>query len=154
SARRDKLLARVRKKAPTGPDRVAYFLGEIARVPFDDAVDPSLRAARQSPDVLASQIDDAFAAFVAGEPREGPLPRVLEDVHWADAASLRLFSTLVSRSRNSPLMLLALARPGVDETHPKLWDELRCQRVLLDPLLRKASERLARAVLGDRPEVE
>ncbi len=55
----------------------------------------------------------------------------------------------VGRLKDKPLMILALARPSVDEAHPRLWEEHRAARFVLEPLLRKAAEKLARAVLGE-----
>jgi tetratricopeptide (TPR) repeat protein len=149
---REKILANTR--GLPSADRVAYFLGELTRTPFADDADVALREARRSPEVLASQIDQAFVAFAERALDGGPLLVILEDVHRADAASLRLFATLMARARDRPLMVLALARPTIDDVHPGLWADLRCQRVVLEPLLRKACERLARALIGDRPDID
>ena len=148
--RREKVFASVARFAPPADQRrIATFLGEIADAPFDDADDAALRAARRSPQLLATQVEEAVLAFVRAELEKGPLLVVLEDIHWADVASLRLFGTLLTRAKDQPLVVLALARPSVDDVHPKLWSTIRSQRVTLEPLLRKASEKLARAVLGD-----
>lgn len=133
--------------------RVAGFLGELIGAPFEDD-DPAIRAAHRNPELARPQIEEAVLAFVAAELAKQPLLLVLEDVHWADAASLKLFGILLAKAREQPLMVLALARPTVDQAHPGLWNDLRCARVALEPLLRKASEKLARAVLGDHPEID
>ena len=148
--RRSRLCARL-AKAPDA-DRIARFLGEIVDAPLDE--DELVRAARRNPSVMAAQIQTAAADFVVHELARGPVVLVLEDVHWADAASLRLVSSVMKRAKDLPLFVVALARPSIDEIHPKLWEEHRCQRLVLDPLLRKAAEKLARAVLGDDADVD
>jgi hypothetical protein len=148
------LASRRKKLAARMGERVASILGEIAGAPFDDERDAVLRAARRSPELLAEHVGRAFLAFVKSELAKRPLLVVLEDVHWADASSLRLFDVVLQEARDLPLMVLALARPAIDTAHPKLWEAARSQRIVLEPLLRKASEKLARAVLGDRPEID
>src|SRR5262249_54158443 len=94
--RREKILAAV----ATTSIASAPFLGEIAGCPFEDKDDPTLRAARRSPELLAAQVDDAVIALVSARvEHEHRLLIILEDVHWADAVSLRLFATLFSRLR-------------------------------------------------------
>ncbi len=46
-------------------------------------------------------------------------------------------------------MVLALARPEVHELFPRLWAERSLQEIRLGELVRRASERLVREVLGD-----
>lgn len=152
--RREKVMRRLAAVPAASRARVACFLGEVAGAPFDDAKDDTLRAARRNPSLLVEHIRDALVSFAAAELGARPVLVVLEDVHWADAASLRLIGALLARSRDLPLMILALARPTVDEVHPRLWEEQRCQRLVVEPLLRKAAEKLARALLGDAAEVD
>jgi len=153
---REQLIARVARSVTTKalePELVARFLGEIAGVPFGDE-DDALRAARRSPELMRSRMVDAVCAFLSGELERKPVLVIVEDVHWADVASLRLLGSVLGRLKTAPLMILALARPSVDEVHPRLWEEHRAARFVLDPLLPKASEKLARAVLGDDADVD
>jgi eukaryotic-like serine/threonine-protein kinase len=154
--RRENLVARVAKGSSPNvrdPSFVARFLGEIVDVPFGDE-DEGLRAARRSPDLMRSQILEAVTALVATELARQPILLVVEDIHWADVASVRLLGGVLKRLENEPLMILALARPSVDEIHPRLWDDQRAARFVLEPLLRKAAEKLARAVLGDHADID
>lgn len=130
------------------------FLGELLGVPFDDADVPALRAARSNPKLLADQVTEAFLALALAELAERPLLITLEDVHSADAASLRAIEALLARAKDLPLFVVALARPAVDEAHPRLWSEHHVQRVTLEPLRRKPAERLARALVGEGVDVE
>ncbi|HEX4335815.1 MAG TPA: protein kinase [Polyangiaceae bacterium] len=148
--RRDGLLARVARNGTSKgfePGFIARFLGEIVEIPFGDE-DEALRAARRSPELMRARLVDAASAFIGAELERHPVLLVVEDVHWADIASVRLLGSVLERLKDAPLMILALARPSVDEVHPRLWEEHRASRFVLEPLLRKAAEKLARAVLG------
>ena len=154
--RREHLISRVARSGATKrfePELVARFLGEIAGVPFSDD-DDALRAARRSPELMRSRIVDAACALLGAELERNPVLVIVEDVHWADVASMRLLGSVLGRLKDKPLMILALARPSVDEVHPRLWEEHRAARFVLDPLLPKAAEKLARAVLGTDADVD
>jgi eukaryotic-like serine/threonine-protein kinase len=147
-ARRAKVLARV-------PDRrAAAFIGELAGARFDDMDEPALRAARNNPGLLEAQAMGAIQTFASSVLAKRPLVVVLEDIHWADRASLRAFTSLVSQEESRPLLLLGLARASVDEVHPNLWADVRSQRVVLQPLSKKAATHLVRALLGADVEVD
>ena len=155
-ARRAHLIARIARSRPSedfDPALVARFLGEVVGLPFDDDDGP-LRAARRSPELMRAKILDAVCAFVRAEVARSSVLLVVEDVHWADVASIRLLGGVLARLKDEPLMILALARPSVDEVHPRLWEEQRASRFVLEPLLRKAAEKLARAVLGEDADVD
>jgi hypothetical protein len=130
------------------------FLGELVGVAFDDADAPALRAARSNPKLLADQVTEAFVTLALGELARRPLFLALEDVHWADAVSLRAIDALLTRAKDLPLFVMAVARPSLDETHPRLWSAHHVQRVTLEPLHRKPAERLARALVGGGVDVE
>ena len=86
---------------------------------------------------------------------ERPLLVVLDDLHWADPASLELLVYLRRRLRDAPLLLLAAYRDtDVDDEHPlaaavselnrlRLADELHLRR-----LPQAATADLLRALLG------
>ncbi len=77
-----------------------------------------LRAARRSPELMRARLVDAASAFIGAELERHPVLLVVEDVHWADLASVRLLGSVLERLKDAPLMILALARPSVDEVHP------------------------------------
>jgi hypothetical protein len=143
---------RVAAWAPPGADNawVAEVLGEIAAIPFPDEGSTVLQAARQEPHVMLELLHAAWEALVAGACAAGPLIVVLEDLQWADAATVRLIDTALA-SVHGPWMLLAPARPDVHEVFPHLWEGRDLQEVRLGPLTRRASERLVRQALGNKP---
>jgi adenylate cyclase len=75
--------------------------------------DPSL-IHHLEPEQLKRQIFLAARALIERRLEAGPLLLVVEDLHWADAASLELLRFLVDRLPDRRLMLLLTSRPTVD----------------------------------------
>jgi tetratricopeptide (TPR) repeat protein len=143
------LMARVgRCLPPEAVPRVAEFLGELAGLPFPDEASPALRAARRDPRLMADQIRAAWLEWLGAECQRQPVLLVLDDVQWGDRPSLQLVDAALRALRDRPLMVLAFARPEVDEQFPGLWQERDLQRVTLRALTRRACQALAQQVLG------
>jgi predicted ATPase len=96
---------------------------------------------------------DRFHLFAAVRAALGTEPTVwlVEDVHWADAATLELIRYLARRSDDSPALLLLTFRDdevGVDHPLRVLLGELatvrRVRRIGVRPLSRAAVAELAR----------
>jgi eukaryotic-like serine/threonine-protein kinase len=148
-ARWEKLRARVESRVDrAAAARVAEFLGEILATPAPDQ-SVQLRAARQDPALMNDQMRRAWEDFVAAECAAHPVVIVLEDLHWGDLPTVQFIDTALRGLRELPLLVLALARPEIDDLFPRLWVERNVQEIRLGALSRRASERLARQVLGD-----
>lgn len=147
-ARRAKLARHVGERVPL-PERgrVAAFLGELCDAPLPDEADVRLCAARRDPQIMEDQIVLAVLELVRAECAEQPLLLVLEDLHWSDALTVKLVDALLRGLTACPLMVLALARPEVEERFPRLWGDA-AQVVSLPPLGKKAGEKLVQHVLG------
>ena len=82
-----------------------------------------------------------------------PLVLAIDDVHWADAASLRWLAYLARRIEGLPLLVLATVRPAEAETEPALASLLADPATVIvrpSPLTRDASA----AILGEQaPDV-
>jgi class 3 adenylate cyclase len=64
-----------------------------------------------------------------------PLLLVFEDIHWADTSLLDLLEDLAARTRDAPVLLLALARPELLSTRPAWGGGLPAYTALrLEPL--------------------
>src|SRR5262249_35421741 len=98
---------------------------------------------RADPRRLGEEIAAAFLTVLRAEASHQPVMLILEDVHWADPASLRLLERALRELRDSPLFMVALARPLAEAP----WAE-RAIHLPLRPLSRRACERLAIEVLG------
>jgi predicted ATPase/class 3 adenylate cyclase len=65
---------------------------------------------------LRQQIFLAVRDLLVAESRRQPLLLILEDLHWADEASLGLINFLVASIPNAPLQILAVTRPFKEGT--------------------------------------
>ena len=126
----------------------AEFLRELVG---DPSPTPSslLRAARSDPALLAERMRRSFEDWLAAACAAQPIAIVLEDLHWADKASVEYLGGALRKLRDRPVFVLALARPEVHDLFPKLWSEAGTQEIKLGGLTRRAAERLVREVLGD-----
>jgi hypothetical protein len=146
--RRARLTQRLSQHLPTAQALEGVeFLGELCAIPFPDEHSPRLRAARGDPQMMSVQVGRAWKAFLKAECARQPVVLVLEDLHWGDLVSVRLMDEALKELSEQPLLVLALARPEVEQLLPGAW-EPRLQRVPLRGLSRKAGGRLVREVLG------
>ncbi len=129
--------------------QVTAFLGEMCGLHFPDDDLPALRAARADPRLMADQVLSAWLDFLESECAERPVLLVLEDLHWGDVPSVKLVDAALRALRDRPFMVIAFARPEIDEAFAGLWAGRDLQRVSLPPLTSKASQKLARHALGD-----
>jgi serine/threonine protein kinase len=127
--------------------RVTEFLGELCGTPFPDANRPQLRAARQDPRIMSDQVEQAWLDWLRGAMRAQLVLLVLEDVHYADALTMKLCQSALRTLSEQPLMVLALARPEVLDLYPNVFTGA-VQQIVLQPLPRRAGERLVRQILG------
>ena len=126
----------------------AAFLGELCGVPFADSV--VLRAARLDPRVMADQIAQAFVTFLRWLSQDQTVLLLLEDLQWGDSPTCKLVDSALRELADRPVMVLALARPEIEDLFPKLWAERARQDIRLGPLPKKACERLIQQVLGNK----
>ena len=98
-----------------------------------------------------------FSARVLVETLAAREPTLLlfEDIHWADGSLLDLLETLAARTRDVPLLLLALARPELLSERPGWAGGLPAYTaLLLDPLSDEAAHELAERLLARTDEQE
>jgi serine/threonine protein kinase/tetratricopeptide (TPR) repeat protein len=149
SVKQERLKAWTHALGVDEPARAAAFLGEIVGAPFPDDAHPHFAGARREPQRMFDQILRTFVEVVRAASRSGAVVLVLEDLHWGDLPTVRLVDGLLAQLTDTPLFVLALARPEVSEQFPNLWAERSMSHVRLMPLSRKASERLVRHALGE-----
>ena len=70
------------------------------------------------------QVFDAVTRLIVGESRRRTLVVVLDDVHWADPASLRLLSFFAREVGRAPLLVVANTRSSPEEDSPVLQETL------------------------------
>ncbi len=155
ASRQRKLKARVARHVP--PDeamRVTHFLGELIGAPFPSDTNVQLRVARRDPMVMGDQMHRAFEDFLRAECEAQPVVLVLEDLHVGDRPTVSFLDGALRNLHERPLLVIALARPEVRSMFPDLWADRGVLEVRLGPLSKRASERLAREVLGEEVEPE
>jgi serine/threonine protein kinase len=146
--RKEKFVQRISRHLTAEQTRATTeFLGELCGLAaaFEDS--PRLRAAKQDPALLKVQVARALVSFLRAECQRGPVLLVLEDLHWADALTVRLVDEALRELSECPLMVLALARPEAKDSFPGLW--ARCLSELsLGGLSKRSGAQLVHEVLG------
>ncbi|WP_394840844.1 protein kinase [Pendulispora brunnea] len=150
STQQTKLRDRVRRFVPANEVQfVSEFLGELCGIPFPSESSPRLRDARSEPHSMFGHVSSALVSFFRAESTAHPVLLVLEDLQWGDVLTVRAVDTMLRECSDKPIMVLALARPEVDDLFPKLWSERKRQDFRLDGLTKKASTQLVARVLGE-----
>jgi len=134
---------------PEDAMRVTEFICELIGAPYPEEHSIRLRAARQDVQIMANQIEAAYVDMMRASVRQNPIVVVVEDLHWADAASFKLLDTALRELADEAFAVVAFARPEVKVRFPRLWQSRRLYEMVLNPLSRKAAIELARNVLGD-----
>jgi tetratricopeptide (TPR) repeat protein len=143
-----------RRAAPLArAELAAAFLGELVGAPFSDdsVLGAQLRAARADPVLMGDQLRRAAEELLRAACVEGPVILVLEDLQWGDLPTVTFVDAALRNLADLPLLVLATARPVVEELFPRMWADRSTQLVRLPPLPRRAAERLVQMALGDAP---
>jgi predicted ATPase len=74
---------------------------------------------------LRQQIFIAVRELLVAQARINPLILILEDLHWADEASLDLLSYLIESVRREPLMIYVITRPYSGSPLERIVDQAR-----------------------------
>ncbi len=153
-ARARKLRAMIERVVPADDvDRMVACLGEIAGVyASSDAAPPELRAARADAATMTDVLGEAWVAWLRALTERRPLVVALEDLHWADAASLRLIDAALDRLSDRPLLVVGTARPEIETTSPRLWQKRGLSEIHLGPLPGRAARAFVESALG--PDVD
>ena len=142
---RSKLAAGLETLGVGAEDRAAMVaaLARVFGLEQDDA-----RIRHLEPEQLKRQIFMAARALVERRLAAGPLVLVVEDLHWADAASIELLGALADRLADRPLLVLLMYRPTLE---PDALDTGRTPHTAIEvtPLSRSGSEDLLAAWFGD-----
>jgi class 3 adenylate cyclase len=131
-----------------GPER-AQIAGQLIGVDF--GASPSVQVL--SPRELRDQAFDALTDLLHALARHAPLVVVLDDLHWADDASLD-FVRHLARAAAVPLLLVMLARPALRERRPDALagDDAGHATLHLQLLDAEQAPALAAALLQHLPE--
>jgi tetratricopeptide (TPR) repeat protein len=132
-------------------ERAVCFLGELVGIPYDRNL-PAREAARRDPSLMDDHQRRAFFSWLGGLCRQRPVLFLLDDLHWADPASLRWLDLVLGWLRAEPLAVVGFARPELRERAPELWRERTSLSLSLRPLSDEESTQLALYALGSQAD--
>lgn len=105
-------------------------------------------------EALVAQITGASGGYLRELARRKPLALVLDDLHWADEASLNLLLNIVEFSRNQPILFICMLRPDKEapswEAVQKMGRKIpdRFHEIVLEPLPSEQTRLLLGNLLG------
>ena len=112
------------------------------------AVDAKLN--QVEPEQLKRQIHFAVRTLFERRLARAPILLIVEDLHWADAASLEVLRLLADRLDRSRLMMVLTHRPAF-EAHSLATSRTNHVAIRLPPLQASASHALIGALFGGSP---
>jgi|GEM_PF-994038 len=122
-------------------DIIAYLGG------FGDLESPHVRAFNRSRQAKQSA-NEWITRWLTGLARKGPLLLVIDNLQWADTASIEMLNAIALGLSNQPVLMLAAGRPEYDQRAPRYLDGLPDARpTTLEPLASGATLRLINTVL-------
>jgi DNA-binding SARP family transcriptional activator len=116
---------------------VADLLGQLGTRPAEPAAATAIASLLGESDEPAAADEIAWAVRRTLEraAQQQPLVVVLDDIQWGEDAFLDLVEHVADFARNSPILLLCMARPELDERRPSWADgKPNATRIPLDPL--------------------
>jgi class 3 adenylate cyclase/tetratricopeptide (TPR) repeat protein len=96
----------------------------------------------------------AIQVSLAANARQRPLVIVLSEIHWADELVLDLIDVMFERLWDLPIMLLATARPELQDRWQPKPGRHNLYVINLHPLEKTAASDLVRTLLGTEPSPE
>jgi predicted ATPase len=130
----------------------AHFMGHL--IGFDFSTSPYLRGILGDARQIYDRALYYFTQFFTAVTQRGPAIIYLEDVHWADQASLELLDHLVRECRQSLLLVVCLARPSLFERQPS-WGRRQAAHTILEllPLSEQDSHELVTEILRKADQI-
>lgn len=149
---RERFTAAVAPLLATDAEPAAHVLGHLLGLNFAES--PHVQGLQGSAGHLRTLACHAAAEVLhrLAQSRARPLLLQVEDLHWADTASLHFLRHLAALPSPVATCVLALARPTLDEADP-LWRGIEHQRVVLQPLSPAQCNELANALLAPLPQI-
>ncbi|MDX2024608.1 MAG: protein kinase [Deltaproteobacteria bacterium] len=117
-----------------GKSLAVTYLAELVGAAPTMESESILRSSRNDPRVMAEQTALALGdAFKIASLRL-PLVLLLDDLQWADAASVKLLEGAFAHMGACACFVLVLARPALWQAYPRMWEERGLQTRSLLPL--------------------
>jgi tetratricopeptide (TPR) repeat protein len=135
AAELDRALARTGLDAAEGAPYLRQLLG------LHDGVEALVDL---TPEAVRARTQATLRRLITGLARRQPLLVIVEDLHWADAASQEVVAALAEDAAGAALMLVATYRTGF---RPSGMERAPAAQIALSPLSAEESRAIARAVL-------
>lgn len=125
----------------------SHYIGRL--LGFDFADSPHVAALASNPSLLGERGAESLIELLRAAEKANPILLLLEDVHWADDASLDFVAGLLAREKGLRLFILALSRPTLYERRPS-WGEGQTghRKIVLTQLSKRDSRRLVDDILS------
>lgn len=118
---REKLVEKVSQLLGARAQEVLPYLEHLLSLsPIDNAVAERIRYLDAGQ--LRQQVFLAVRDLLLAVSRQAPLLFILEDLHWADQASIDLLQYLLDMVRQAPVLFMAISRPFQDLTSKNVFD--------------------------------
>jgi len=127
-------------------EKQAHIIGQLLGYGFQDS--PQLKEILENPQQLRDQGLLNLGDYFKSISEMSPTLVLLEDLHWADEASLDALNWLAMELNDQPVLILATARHRLLERRQH-WGEGQDfhRRILLEPLSKRESRNLVAEVL-------
>lgn len=135
-----------------GDAEMAAFIGQLAGFDFSDS--PYIKGILNDAEQITRRAKQLFIRFIVRVCELDPVLMMLDDLHYADDASLDLLNDLFVEQQNLRLLVICLARPALLERRPA-WGGGQSfhKHLALQPLDKRESRDLAREILQKVPDV-
>ncbi len=117
--RQDAVRRLVQAALPPGPlaEDLTGFFGALLGVDVKSSA--ALDAARRDPQLMQDRLRLGITDWLAALSEKAPIALLLEDVHWADEASLSLIEEMTELLADAPIFTFLTARPELLEDYPE-----------------------------------
>lgn len=113
-----------------------------------EGADASTASRRSDPQLMADRVRVSLTDVLTALGERGPFALVLDDLQWADDASLQLVDALAMRLPRRPLLIFVAARSELEERDPELFAQREVLRIgprgLQPDAVRTLAETIAR----------
>jgi eukaryotic-like serine/threonine-protein kinase len=134
--------------APGLLETTADFLAELLLDHRRDEPSASVRAARAEPRLMSDQLSRAVELVLRAIAAGGPVVFCLEQIHWADEASIALFDRFIGACEGFSVLVIGAGRPETLDRFPKLFADRPTTTIQLRALSPKAGADLLASILG------
>jgi len=143
---REKLMKGMTAMSGVESEERTAFIGEL--LGFDFSESAFVRGIRNDTRQIRDRSFNHIVQFFAQLVKDSPILLLLDDIQWADSASLELIADLAKLETDLPIFILCTARPSLDELHPNWGGNFPlCTILTINNLDLNSSRELAQDIL-------